>query len=82
MSGPPLTRCFATRGISATTLLQNNAQLAQKGMQLHTPALIEQHAAAIYQQAVQQRVMPLNNATQMTDDERALLARWFEAGRR
>jgi uncharacterized membrane protein len=60
----------------------HNAQLAQKGMALHTPALIEQHAAAIYQQAVQQRVMPLNNATQMTDEERALLARWFEAGRR
>jgi uncharacterized membrane protein len=60
----------------------HNAQLAQKGMALHTPQLIEQHAAAIYQQAVQQRVMPLNNATQMTDDERALLARWFEAGRR
>lgn len=57
----------------------HNAQLAQKGMQLHTPELIEQHAQQIYQQAVQQRLMPLNNATQITEDERALLGRWFEA---
>lgn len=56
----------------------HNAQLAQKGMQLHTPALIEQHAQAIYQQAVVQKIMPLNNATQITDEERALLGRWFE----
>ncbi len=56
----------------------HNGQLAQKGMQLHTPALIEQHAQAIYQQAVVQKIMPLNNATQITDEERALLGRWFE----
>jgi uncharacterized membrane protein len=56
----------------------HNAQLAQKGMQLHTPALIEQHAQSIYQQAVVLKVMPLNNATQITDEERALLGRWFE----
>jgi uncharacterized membrane protein len=57
----------------------HNAQLAQKGMQLHTPELIEQHAQQIYQQTVQQRLMPLNNATQITEEERALLGRWFEA---
>jgi uncharacterized membrane protein len=26
------------------------------------------------------RLMPLNNATQITDEERALFKRWFEAG--
>ncbi|HEX2012387.1 MAG TPA: urate hydroxylase PuuD [Roseateles sp.] len=57
----------------------HNAQLAQKGMQLHTPALIELHAQQIYQQAVVQKTMPLNNATQITEAERALLGRWFEA---
>jgi uncharacterized membrane protein len=57
----------------------HNADLAQKGVQLQTPELIEQHAAQIYQQAVLQKTMPLNNATQITDAERALLGRWFEA---
>jgi len=27
---------------------------------------------------VVQKTMPLNNATQITDEERALLGRWFE----
>jgi uncharacterized membrane protein len=26
------------------------------------------------------KLMPFNNATGMTEDERALLKRWFEAG--
>jgi uncharacterized membrane protein len=61
-------------------LMCHNAQLAQKNVQLHTPALAVQHAQAIYQQAVVARTMPLNNATGMTDAERALLKRWFESG--
>ena len=50
------------------------------GVALHTPALIQQHAQAIYLQAVVQKLMPMNNATQISDDERALIKRWFEAG--
>ncbi|WIT14381.1 urate hydroxylase PuuD [Paucibacter sediminis] len=60
-------------------VLCHNEQLAQKGMQLHTAALIERNAAALYQQAVLQKTMPLGNATGITEDERALLGRWFEA---
>jgi len=26
------------------------------------------------------KLMPMNNATQISDDERALIKRWFEAG--
>jgi uncharacterized membrane protein len=47
---------------------------------LHTPALIKQHAQMMFQQVVVLKLMPLSNATQMTDDERALFKRWFEAG--
>ena len=60
--------------------LCHNEQVISKNVQLHTSALIAQHAQQIYQQAVVQKTMPLNNATQITDDERAVLARWFEAG--
>jgi uncharacterized membrane protein len=55
----------------------HNAQLASKGVALHTPALIQQHAQQIYQQAVVLKAMPMNNATQITDAERATLAKWF-----
>jgi uncharacterized membrane protein len=61
-------------------VLCHNAQLQSKNVALHTPALIRQHASQVYQQAVLQKTMPLNNATQITDDERALIKRWFEAG--
>ena len=60
----------------------HNAQLQSKNVALHTPALIAQHAQAVYQQAVVLKLMPLNNATQITDAERALIQRWFEAGAR
>ena len=60
----------------------HNAQVQQKNVALHTPELIRQHAQAMYQQAVVLKAMPLNNATQITDEERALLKRWFEAGAR
>ncbi|WP_064573062.1 urate hydroxylase PuuD [Cupriavidus gilardii] len=53
---------------------------AAKGIKLETPGEIKAHAQLIYQQAVQQKAMPLGNVTQITDDERALLGQWFEAG--
>ena len=56
----------------------HNAQVQNKGVALDTPALIEQHAQQIYQQAVVLRQMPFNNATQITGAERALLERWYE----
>jgi uncharacterized membrane protein len=61
-------------------VLCHNAQVQQKSVALHTPALVQQHAQAIYQQVVVQKLMPMNNATQITDAERALIQRWFEAG--
>ncbi|ACB33411.1 protein of unknown function DUF989 [Leptothrix cholodnii SP-6] len=58
----------------------HNAQLASKGIALHTPALIGRHAQALYQQAAVLKLMPMNNATGITDAERTLIRRWFDAG--
>jgi uncharacterized membrane protein len=58
----------------------HNEQVQQKNVALHTPALIKQHAQNVYQQSVVLKLMPLNNATQITEAERALIKRWFEAG--
>ena len=60
--------------------LCHNAQLQQKGVALHTPELIHQHALQVYQQSVVLKLMPLNNATQITESERALIKRWYESG--
>ena len=57
----------------------HNAQVQQKNVALHTPELVQQQALQIYQQAVVLRLMPMNNATGITEAERGLLKRWFEA---
>jgi uncharacterized membrane protein len=65
--------------VNARCVLCHNAQLANKGVMLHSAALIQSHAQQIYQQAVVLKAMPMNNATGITEDERRLLKRWFEA---
>ena len=60
--------------------LCHNAQVQQKNVALHTPELIKQHAQAVYQQSVVLKLMPQNNATLITEEERALIQRWFETG--
>lgn len=58
-------------------LMCHNAQLANKGVSFATPELIQQHAQRIYQQAVVLKAMPMNNATQITERERAVIGQWY-----
>jgi len=66
--------------VNQRCILCHNAETQQKNVDLHTPALVKQHAQMVYQQVVVLKQMPFGNATQMTDAERALFKRWFEAG--
>ncbi len=76
----PVTLAQVQPVIAQRCVMCHNAQLANKNIQLHTPELIAKHAQEVYQQAVVLKVMPLNNATQMTEAERVLLKQWFDAG--
>ena len=58
----------------------HNAALANKNVRLDSAAEIRAHAQEVYQQAVVLKLMPMSNATQMTDAERAALGRWYKAG--
>ena len=58
----------------------HSAALASKGIAFDSPASIKRHAQQMYQQTVVLKVMPLNNATQITAGERDLLKRWYEEG--
>jgi uncharacterized membrane protein len=53
---------------------------AAGGITLETPEFIKQNAARVYQRSVVLKDMPLANLTQITDDERATIAAWYEAG--
>ena len=69
-------------GCHAARPSQPGIDVAPKGVLLDTPAHIVANAAAIRQQAVLTRAMPLGNLTQMTDDERERLGAWIDAGAR
>ena len=58
----------------------HNAQVISKNIQLHTPELLVKNAQAVYQQAVLTRIMPMSNATQITEEERAKIGAWVKAG--
>ena len=59
---------------------QEGIAVAPKGIVLETAAQIVANAAAIRAQAVASHAMPLGNLTGMTDDERARLGAWIDAG--
>ena len=70
-------RCAACH---ATTPSQPGFAVAPKGVVLETPEQTLAQAAAIHQQVVVTRAMPVGNLTNITDEERALLDRWFRSG--
>lgn len=53
---------------------------APGGFAMDTPEQIQSLAALIKARAVDQKIMPPGNVTGMTDEERALLGRWVDAG--
>ena len=63
-------RCYQCHG----------AAVQMKNVRLDSPQGLATHAQAVYQQVVVARIMPMNNATGITEAERQLIRRWFEAG--
>ena len=63
-------RCYMCHG----------AQVQMKNVRLDSPDGVKLHAQGMYQQAVVTKIMPMNNATQITEAERALIGKWFLDG--
>lgn len=63
-------RCYMCHGV----------QVQMKNVRLDSPQNVKTHAQNIYQQVVVTKLMPMNNATHITDAERLLIRQWFEAG--
>ena len=64
------TRCYQCHG----------AQVQMKNVRLDSPDLVKQHAQSVYQQVAVLKIMPMNNSTGITDEERTQIKQWFEAG--
>ena len=69
-------RCLSCH---ATNPTQPGFAQPPKGVVLETPEQIGQHAAKIAE-TIANRYMPIGNLTQMTDEERAIVAAWFAQG--
>ena len=63
-------RCYTCHG----------PQMQMKNVRLDSPELVAKNAQNIYQQAVMLKQMPMNNATGITEQERAKLGAWFNSG--
>jgi S-disulfanyl-L-cysteine oxidoreductase SoxD len=59
---------------------QPGVSQAPMGVLLDTPQQIKAEAAAIKSQTVTSQAMPVGNVTNMTDQERALVGAWIDAG--
>lgn len=70
-------RCVACHSAHPT---HPTAPVAAGGVMLDTPRQVGAWAARIHERAVVSRTMPLANLTGITDQERALLGRWYAAG--
>jgi uncharacterized membrane protein len=51
-----------------------------KNVRLDSVDAVKLNAQNLYQQVVVTKQMPMNNATGITDAERATIAQWFQAG--
>jgi uncharacterized membrane protein len=60
--------------------LCHGEQVQMKNVRLDSPAALKSHAQQVYQQVVVSKLMPMNNATGITDAERLAVKSWFEAG--
>jgi uncharacterized membrane protein len=66
--------------VAQRCVMCHGAAMQSKNVRLDSADEIGRHAQQVYQQAVVLKTMPMNNATQITEAERALIGRWFTAG--
>ncbi len=71
------TRCTPCHSATPT---DTTPPLAPANVRFDSKDDIKQWATRIHARAAQQKTMPFANKTAMTDEERQLLGRWFEAG--
>ena len=79
-SSKPATFAEVKTVIDQHCLTCHGAQVQMKNVRLDSADSIKLHAQNVYQQVSVSKQMPMNNATGITEQERALVARWYLAG--
>jgi uncharacterized membrane protein len=79
-SAAPVTLADVTAIAAQRCVMCHGPSMQSKGLRFDSSEEIAKHAQQIYQQVVVLKAMPMNNATQITEAERARIGRWFTAG--
>jgi uncharacterized membrane protein len=79
-SAEPVTFAQVSQVITQRCTSCHGDKMQMKGFRFDNTTSIQTNAQHIYQQVVVTRQMPFNNATEITEEERMLIKRWFEAG--
>ena len=66
--------------VAQRCLMCHGEVVQMKNVRLDSVEGIRVQAQNMYQQVAVMRQMPMNNATGITEEERALIARWYQAG--
>ena len=80
VSAEPVTFAQVSQVITQRCTTCHGDKMQMKGFRFDNATSIQTNAQHIYQQVVVTRQMPFNNATEITEEERMLIKRWFEAG--
>ena len=68
--------------VAQRCLMCHGEQVQMKNVRLDSPQRLKTQAQNVYLQVVVTRLMPMNNATGITEAERQAIGHWFEAGAR
>ncbi len=79
-SAAPVTFAQVQQVLAQRCAMCHGEAAQMKGIRFDQTEAVKAHAQGIYQQTVVTRQMPMNNATQITEEERQLIARWYQAG--
>jgi len=80
VNAAPVTYAEVSQVFAQRCYMCHGEQVQMKNVRFDTSDGVKQHALGIYQQAVVTKQMPMNNATGITEAERATIKRWYEAG--
>lgn len=76
---PPAVQALIKRHCYACHAAQPGVMTAPWTVRLDQPGAVDRLSSKIYRQVVQLRAMPMGNASHMTEQERQVIAHWYQS---
>jgi uncharacterized membrane protein len=79
-NGPPVAYAQVKTVLEQHCYMCHGEAVQMKGIRLDQTASVKANAQAVFQQVAVTRQMPMNNSTNISEEERRLIKWWFESG--